>query len=450
MPSRFKRALHMAVIKVLNEYFWREYLEIKKIESYDDLINFQNNYLTRLLLHAYHNVPYYSKILREYDVTDGKTVNLENFTKIPPLTKDDIRNNFNLLLSKDYTSRDWYYNSSGGSTGEPVRFVQDKEYKRWAKATNYYYYYDILGVDEISSKKALIWGSEKEILELTGSFQGKIINWLTNSIMLNAFKMTEKDLHQFVTTINKFKPDIIRAYATALYELARFVEKKRLSIHSPKIIVSTAEMLTDFMREKIESVFGTKVFNFYGSRESSAIAGECLHQEMHIFSFNQYVEVVNFNDPSIKQINSVGKILITTLHNYSMPLIRYEIGDTGILSSEKGICGHYLPVLKKITGRITDNFIRKDGTIIHGEYFTHLFYFKDWVKKFQVVQEDFDKIRILIVPKGVPIEKEKNEIEKGIKKVMGPECRIIWDIVDDIPVPPSGKHIFTKSLLYER
>ena len=80
------------------------------------------------------------------------------------------------------------------------------------------------------------------------------------------------------------------------------------------------------MRQKIENIFGTKLYDFYGSREAACIAAECKYGLMHVFSFNNYVEILDNNDQPVEE-GEEGKVIITNLHNYSMPLIRYEITE---------------------------------------------------------------------------------------------------------------------------
>ena len=201
------------------------------------------------------------------------------------------------------------------------------------------------------------------------------------------------------------------------------------------------------MREKIETVFGTKLYDYYGSREVNGMAGECKYGFMHVFMFmKNYLEILDSSNQPVGE-GEEGKVIVTNLHNYSMPLIRYEIGDMAVLGPEKCKCGNTLPTLKRITGRITDHFVKEDGTIVHGEYFTHLFYLKDWVRAFQVVQEDYSIIKILIVPEGKMNEPEKKDTVDKIKLVMGQDCKVIWEFVHEIPKTPQGKYLYTKSLV---
>ena len=193
--------------------------------------------------------------------------------------------------------------------------------------------------------------------------------------------MTEQDLERYVNTINSTKPELIRGYASSLYELCRYVERHKVSLQSPKVIISSAESLSDTMRYSIQSTFGTKVYNFYGSREVSSLAGECENGLMHPFMFWNYLEVLDSQNQPVKE-GEEGRIVVTNLFNYSMPLIRYDIGDMAILVQEiapVGIC----PTIKTVTGRVIDYFVLRNGMTIFGGYFITLFYLKDWVAKFQ-------------------------------------------------------------------
>jgi|APFre7841882724_1041349.scaffolds.fasta_scaffold02094_4 phenylacetate-CoA ligase len=427
--------------------FEKEYLEISALLDRDSLNNFITQKMIELFLHADKHSRYYNHIFQKIDIIQDGTVDISRIAEIPILTKDIIRKNHQDLISDDYKKRKWFYNSSGGSTGEPIRLIQDDIYLKWRAATNYFYFKNILKIDEPTVKKVVLWGSERDLFKGNIGLNAKIQNWLSNTVFLNSFRMTGQDIEQYIRTINSFKPEIVRGYAGSLFELCRYAEQKKIPLYPPKILVSAAENLSDTMRNVIESNFGTKVFDFYGSREVSNLGGECKDGLLHPFLFWNYLEVLDKENQPVQQ-GEEGRVIVTNLFNYSMPLIRYEIGDMAIVGPEKCSCGQVLPTLKKVTGRITDHFILEDGTLIHGEYFTHLFYLKDWITSFKVIQEDYLKIRIQIVTKGKVNRSDQADIESKIKLVMSSNCKIDWDIVDEIPKSPSGKYLYTKSLMW--
>jgi len=203
------------------------------------------------------------------------------------------------------------------------------------------------------------------------------------------------------------------------------------------------------MREKIESVFGTKVYEFYGSREISSIAGECDAGLLHLLTFNNYVEVLDKQNRPVRE-GEMGKLIVTDLHNYAMPFIRYEIGDMAILGPKRCKCGNPLPTLKDVTGKSRDFFIREDGSLLNGGFFMYLFRTRDWIKAFRVIQEDYRKIRVQAVLKDHINDMERREIDQKIKRAMGNRCKVIWELVDEIPWSQSGKYLYIKSLLYDR
>lgn len=438
--------------KVRGANNYREYSILKNLKSNNDLVLFQTEQLSNLLLHAYEKVPYYNNIFQKYKIISDGTIDLSNFDNIPFLTKEIIRSNFKDLISGDISDRKWFYNSSGGSTGEPVRLIQDDIYLKWRNATNYYYYKDILSVDEPAAKKIVFWGSERDLFKGSIGIRAKISNWLSNTVFLNCFKTTDKDFYNFIQVINSYKPEIVRGYAGSLYDLCRYAEKNKIPLFSPKIVVSAAENLSDSMRYSIESNFQTKVYDFYGSREVSNLAGECRKGLLHPFLFWNYLEILDKDNQPVHE-GEEGRVVVTNLFNYSMPLIRYEIGDMAIRGPEKCPCGNILPTLEKVTGRITDHFLLRNGRMVPAEFFIHLFgvvYNKQGtIIKFQVIQEDYSQIRIKIVSNNQLMDSYKSDIEKKINLVMGSDCRIIWEHVDDIPKTSSGKYLYTQSLVWK-
>jgi len=438
--------VNKVLLKIIGKGFQKYYSEIKSITNREESLMFQENYLKDLLLRAYRNVPYYHDIFQEIGIIKNNKVDLSKFGEIPILTKDTMRQQHETLISKDYKTRKWYYNSSGGSTGEPIRFVQDDLYDRWGDATFHYSHKDILGIGELIVKKVILWGSERDLLRGSIGLKAKIRNWLTNTIFLNSFRMTEQDIRRYIQIINSYKPDLIRGYASSLYELCGYAERKGMKVYTPKAIVSAADTLSDEMREKIENVFGTKVYNFYGSREISNMAAECQEGLMHVLAFHNYVEILNSRGRLAKE-GEEGRVIVTNLHNYSMPFIRYDIGDMAVLGPKECGCGNPLPTLKKITGRITEHLVREDGAIISGTALTLTFNLKDWVKKFQIIQESYTKVRILIVLQDNVNESDKKEIEDKVKFLLDEDCQIIWEFVDEIPKTSQGKYLYIKSLV---
>jgi len=423
-----------------------EYRKLLDITTAAQLREFQEHRLKALLLHAYANVPYYRRVFGEIGLIHGKAVDMSKFDRIPVLTKDILRRFTKELVSQDYQTRGWYCDTSGGSTGEPIQVMKDAAFGRWGASVEFYYYNRMLGIEEPIVKRVILWGSERDFFEGGVGIQARLKNRLAHVLFLNSFRMSESDSELYIKKINAYRPQLIRGYANSLFELCDYALRRELSLHTPEAVISSAELLTDSMRQEIESAFKTHVFDFYGSREVNALAGECTKGRMHQFAFLNHLEVLDKHDRPVGT-NEEGRVVVTNLASYAMPLIRYDVGDTVVCTDDGCSCGSPLPTLRNVTGRVGDHFVTRDGTMIEANYFGFLFDFRDSVRKFQMIQEDYERIRIKVALRSDLTVSDRDDIESKIHFVMG-DCEILWDIVDDISDCTSGKHLFIRSLVW--
>jgi phenylacetate-CoA ligase len=453
--SRLKRRAWELELSVRgNTLKYKRQLEQWQWKSREEVDRLQKSRLESLLRHAFEHVPYYREPLGSSGVfmEDGD-INLQNFRSVRLLDKDAIKANFESLQSDDLSFREWCTESSGGSTGMPVNLIQDKEYIDWSYAIK-------LLDDEWSGlpmgeRRAFVWGSVRDTLVGNETFKTNLGRWIRNEIWLNSFRMSPEQMGKFVDRINKYKPIQITAFAENIYDLTRYIEERDLHVYSPKAILTSAGILYPHMREKIERVFKAPVFNRYGSREVGDIACECGHHRgLHISAATHYVEIVK-EDGTPAGPGEYGEIVITLLTNFAMPLIRYRIGDLGVMSDEVCPCGRGLPILKDIIGRTTDIFINSSGDRIDGRMFIRLLMLKPFIKKFQVVQEAYDSVRIIIDPVEKFVDhrsryaRDLAELADDTRSIMGETCGVEFEFVDGIETTASGKYRFTVSKVHD-
>ena len=400
--------------------------------------------LSRLLRHCSYAVPYYANLLRRTGFDPRSSDPQETLSRLPALRKETIRTHFESLRSTDLRTRKWSYNTSGGSTGEPVHLIQDLEYDDHSKAISLLYE-SLLGC-EVGQPLVRLWGSERDIDGGTRSPKARFFNWLTNTTWLNAFRMSPEQMRRFVIILNRVRPRLVIAYAQAAYELARFVRREKLQLEPQRAVVTSAGTLYPFMRETIAQVFGCKVFNMYGSREVSDIASEIPGVDgLWVAPWGNYVEILDDQERPVAA-GEEGNIVVTSLTNYAMPLVRYWIGDRGTLMPEATPGGSSVQVLKHVSGRNVDVFRTRDQTLIDGEYFTHLLYFRPWVWKFQVIQRSYERVLFKVVrTNGEAPSSELEDIAAKARLVMGPSCQVDFEFLADLPPHPSGKYRYTIS-----
>ena len=423
------------------------YQKLKELQwnSLEENREIQRKKLFHLIQYASQNIPYYQQVIKEYNIQFSEDAIFDDIKKIPLLTKDVIRNHFDKLYK--FIDNTYYRNTSGGSTGEPVVFYQDKEYLSWANATKRLF--NEWAGRKLGDPMVRLWGSLPDNLLSGQGLKGFLRQQVSGITVLDSSRMSEEDMYKHVQKINKIKPHLILAYTNSIEALTHFIQEHHLSVYSPSAIMTAAGVLYPEIKAKIEEVFRTTVFNRYGSRENSDMACNCEKDEgLHLIPAVHYLEIVDDEGVQVNYGNS-GNIIVTLLTNYTMPLIRYQIGDRGVLSDKACSCGRGLPLLEKVEGRINSCFRNKFGDFIN-DGFIRLFYFRENIKQFQVIQESLEKITVNLVLKDKKqlkfMKKDFMEITKSIKKIVKSDVIVKYNLVKIINPSPSGKYeyVFSK------
>jgi phenylacetate-CoA ligase len=410
--------------------------------------------LSALLEHAARHVPYYREVLTASGAWQAPGhVALERFEDVPLLDKTTIRSRFDDLKSDDLSERDWYYNATGGSTGEPMKLVQDRAFTDWERAMR-------LSIDTFigrkpGEKRLVIWGSATDLEKGRESLRARLGQRMRGEATLNSFRLSPELLPQYVDFMNDYRPLHVIGYVESLEVLARFIERNGLRVHSPRTITTAAGTLHPHTRGLLSKVFRSEVFDHYGTREVVWIATECgRHEGLHVALQSVHLEVLR-EDGIPASPGEVGRIVVTSLVNYAMPLIRYVIGDLGAWAEAPCSCERAWPLLREVTGRISDTFVKADGTLVAGQYWNYIAFMQDWVQQFQVVQEAIDQLRVLIVVRDAVSDLDEKkaagmqEIRRLVDVAMGTDCAVSFEFVDFIEPTPSGKFRFTVSKVHE-
>ena len=401
--------------------------------------------LRSILLHAARTVPHYEAALggREREIEADPVAVLRT---LPLLTRDIVAERFDALTSSAADPRRVFEQTSGGSTGEPVRLLQDSSYRDVELAVS------MLQASwtgwRFGEPEVWIWGSERDILSGSGGLRSSLANRLTGRRYFNAFQMTPESMRGCLDELDRDPPRLIVGYAHTLDDLAAFALEEGIAVRPQQAIVSTASTLHPLMRERVEQVFGTRVFDQYGSREVGDIACECdQHRGLHVLPWMNFVEIVDDEGKPV-EAGQVGRVIVTSLCNESMPLIRYEVGDRARLVPDDDPpcpCGRRGPRLAEVVGRIGDTFKALDGSHIASGYFIHMLFFHDFVKRFQVVQTGPNRVVYRLIARSTPSAAELEKIARDTRAVMGEACDIDFEFPDEIPATASGKYRYTIS-----
>ncbi len=414
-------------------------------ESRADFETRQSQALQMLLQHALERIPFYRLYHSEKMLQLVHDAPHKALMRMPILTKEHLRSSLGELHTE--MGRGSYLNASGGSTGVPVKFYQDQVYQTGGLATKMLFY-DWAGRAP-AAKMVKLWGAERDLVKGGKGWKQKAADFVGNITTINAFRLSPERMKDYVAQINACRPVCIEGYAESLYEFAVFIEQNRLSVVPPATIVSSAGTLHTHMRERIEEVFAAPVFNRYGSREAGDMAAECdRHSGLHVFGETTIIEVVDDTGSEVSE-GDEGEILVTNLTNYTMPLIRYRIGDRAVRGAGSCSCGRPYPLLEKITGRSGASFRTADGGVVSPEFFIHLIGVmcnRGTIGKFQVIQEKFDHIVIRLTPfpgSSMKTWESKDKATQLIRNVMGQNCTVEVRLEPEIEPTPTGKHLYT-------
>lgn len=411
-------------------------LEASQFLSLDEIRERQFEQIKKLLKYSYENVPYYRGLFKRMGATPDDIKSLDEFSQVPPLTKSEVRDHHEELLSTKYELSSLTPKKTGGSTGVPLHLYWSREATAFKQAATQRH--DGWSGYAPGEKLAQLWGADAG----HDSLRAKLYNYLvTRRLLLDTLEMSEENTLAFVEQVRRYRPLYLLGHAHSVYILALFLEEHGIDDLAIRSIICTAEVLTDGERRKIEQVFSAGVFNRYGCEELSVVASECeQHEGLHINSEGLYVEVIDGDE------ETPGELVITDLVNEAMPFIRYQIEDTATIYTTPCACGRGLPRLKKLYGRSSDFLYTPDGRMLSGiSIMDHFAIDIPGVWQVQLVQDALDHLLVKIVRTEKFGELSLRKLALTVPEFFGNAMRYDVEYVDQLPMTARGKYQFAVS-----
>jgi phenylacetate-CoA ligase len=255
--------------------------------------------------------------------------------------------------------------------------------------------------------------------------------------------LDEVAVRGFVTGWHRLRPGLLYGHAHSLYLLAGMLEEMG-EVLRPRAVVATSMMLLQPEREVMERVFGLPVTNRYGCEEVSLIACECeRHAGLHINAEHVAVEVLR-DDGTPCAPGEDGRIVVTEFVNMGMPMLRYEIGDHGVLHGRPCPCGRPHPLLRSVTGRTADFLVAADGSRVAGiSLIENTLTRYPGIAQLQVVQEEVGRIDLNVVRAAGWDEAVADELAGVFRDALGGDPSVVLHFRDSIPQERNGKYRFS-------
>jgi len=415
----------------LEELQQTQWLTSKRLEK------IQIESLHKLLEHAYTSVPYYKKIMDEYDCPPSKIKNLDDLKLIPSLTKKIIRENSLSLMSDQSKKLGMRSTCTTGSTGQYLELSVSAERSAFNNALELRNR-EWLGVDPFG-KKMLLWGRAQSDKKFS-IFIRKVRDILVNKKKYLCDSLNIDEAEAFIHEVHKWNPEYLYCYAGSIAYISRLLSDNKIPMYKNQLkgIITTAEVLLDYQRKMIIEAFATKVFNEYGSAECGLIAHECEEGSLHINSEGVIVEIDN------SEGCTHGELVVTVLRSYGMPIIRYRMGDVGelMIDSSKCACGRGLPVLKSLMGRTVDAMYSKSGARLDSLVIDTIAEDSS-VLLFRIHQESFTDISLLLAVSEKYDKTYEMKVVANLEKLFGYKlnCDFEYRTVEDLKGKGKFRHI---------
>jgi phenylacetate-CoA ligase len=403
----------------------------------DRMRQYTNAALRQVLRRAF-DVPFYREEWSRAGVKEHQIdeISVDSLGRLPILRKESLRRSpMAFVPDRGTRVKGLLTYLSSGSTGTPIRALCTRTGQQRFAAAREARSYRWAGTS-ILRPRAMIGGRP---IVPTASARPPYYryNLAERQVYFSAYHISPETIGDYVDGFERHRPESVTGYAFSQFLVARLMLDRGLRLtFTPKAAITSSEKLTKRMREVIQSAWGCRAYEEYGSVENCGLATECEAGSLHVSPDFGIIEILD-DDGNAVAPGVEGRVVCTGLLNDAQFLVRYEIGDTAIWSDEPCACGrHHLPILKEVTGRVEDVVVSADGRELvrfHG-----IFIDLPHVLEGQVVQEALDQFVVRIITEDGFDESEERTIRKRFAARLGP-VKVSVERVSQLERSPRGK-----------
>lgn len=409
----------------------RQWLDKTQWLSEANLQEIQLTLLKRLVRHCYNSVPYYRRLMDNRAIRADGIRTLDDIRLFPILTKKNVLEAEDSIISTRYPRWTLRAGYSGGTTGTPITI-----YRNLFSIQNEHAFvrrqWDWAGIG-MGDRCAYLTG---RVIAEPNRVTGPLYAYdpLMKELILSTYHLSTHTAKDYAQAIKDYQAVGIVGYPSSVSLLAQTCLVFGIKIKL-RAALTSSETLTGSMRNTIAEAFGCKVFDFYGAAERVCYIHTCEHGSYHIIPEYGLTELIPASDSDGKYY----KVIATGFWNLPMPLIRYDTGD--IVTKSNGICpcGRALPVVKSIQGRQADVITTPSGRKFGAAILTHLLYGTNHIVESQIIQDALDRITIKYVPAKNISEKNLADFVTLIHRHLPSELKVTLQQVSAIERTNSGK-----------
>ncbi len=411
--------------------------------SREAIVDYQNRQLRRLVQHAYKHVQYYRKLFDRHGLRPQDIRSIADLSMIPITDKDDLRSQPQQeILSYGTNLQKIIVTRTSGSSGKPFAICST-----WLEQR-------ILQTIRTRAMKefGLQWTDSIAMISMLRPKQPAANPFIQRFFRnINPRRWMHIDcrdsLEDILRSLRSFRPNVIVGYAGVISRISQLMNDTDRQQISPRFIQVDSEVLTPLMRQQITQGFRAPVFEMYDSHEFNLLAWECSATgEMHICDYGMILEVLRDGHP-IRE-GERGEVVGTNLYAYTMPFIRYRLGDVVTKGSEVCRCGKPFSTIRAIQGRMIDYFTLIDGRIVHPySLLKPITEAAPWIREYRLLQERKDRIVLHVVAASTPSSADLTRLQESVTGEIGPEVVFEVVLVPYILPEASGKFRVVRSFV---
>ena len=414
-----------------------ERLQQNERMSRDELRQLQFKLFREFAAHCYTQSPYYGKLWQSHRLRPEDIQTPQDVRLIPVVPKQEMRRHTREFLTKP-VGREMTAVHTSGTTGSPLtvyfsaedigrRYAFLERCRRWA------------GVG-IGQRRASFTGRNLVPQRQSGPPFWRH-NYAGKQLLFSSYHLSPKHLCDYVEALNRFQPEIIDGYPSAIHVVAEYILRTGASLSfGARAILVSAETVLPHQRQAIEHAFGAKLYNQYASSEGAPFISECAYGRLHIHPDSGVIEILDVNgDPALP--GEIGQMVVTSFTTHIVPMLRFEMGDAAVPASTSAPCpcGLQFPIVDAVVGRVDDVLYTPDRGFV-GRMDTVFKGIPSSITEAQIVQVSPETIVLRIVPDRASYESEHaDQVLKEMRRKLGDLVTLKVEEVDRIPRSVNGK-----------
>ncbi|MDH3443513.1 MAG: hypothetical protein OEN50_06280 [Deltaproteobacteria bacterium] len=412
-------------------------LEANERSSLAILQELQFRQLRSFIEHCYNLSPYYRRKFEIHGLVPKDIREPENVSRIPVTPKADLRAQTEAFFTAKIDRRMVAVHTSG-TTGSPItvyfsredigkRFAFLERCRRWASV-------------HVGQRRASFTG-QSIVPEGQEAAPFWRYNRPGNQLLFSSYHLSPDHLPSYAMALEKFSPEIIEGYPSAIHVLAEYLIRNNLSgLVKPHAILVSAETVLPHQRHAIEQAFQAKLYNQYASSEGAPFIGECGAGRLHVHLDSGFIEILR-SDGTPAQAGETGEMVVTSFTSHVTPLLRYAIGDVAESAAVAAECpcGLPFPTVQAVVGRVDDILFTPDRGFV-GRLDTVFKKLPNSIVEAQIIQTSERRIALRLVPDRKKYQSEHATlVVVEMRKRLGQAVKIEVEEIEQIPRSANGK-----------